>query len=293
MSLVNYSIYCKTENRYYTTYSLICKPPKKCPINAQHVLDHDATNVINTLQSFYIEQQNGLTSGSYSTRSVSLTAQPNTTTETYISWPHPVCPKTMSFTTDIENKGDILSVIVGEHTTVSYITTPVAPASGYNNLQNYNAGDIVTFTHPKFGARVYTCKQTTTNNESPLNSTFWQLGYPLHIGTTDHIEVGYFIRLTDGVNVSDMNTVVAIDRENNIIYVYNNPDNSYLPTSPTYVQISVYPIKDFLIGSPGKYTFGTSIFSSSYVPTDIVITIRYQNNTGTEKFFSGQVEYFY
>lgn len=293
MTLVNYSVYCKTEGRYYTTTNLISKPPTKCPINPSHELNNDLTNVVNIVPSFILEQNNGLTNTNYSTRSVSLTASSNTTSSTFISWVYPICPKSMSFITGEIHKGDSISVIVGENTTVSYITQRVDPVESFNSLKNYSVGEMAKYNHPIFGERVYTCKIAPDNKQLPTDKNYWQLGYALHVATTANLELGYFIRLTDGVNTDNMNDIVAIDRDNNIIYLNNNPTHTFLSTGPTYVQLSVYPIKDFVIGDAGRYTFGSGILSSSYVPADIPVTLKYTNNSSTDKFFAGQVEYFY
>lgn len=110
---------------------------------------------------------------------------------------------------------------------------------------------------------------------------------------TDKVQVGYYIKLFDGTNTSDCGRCLAVDSGAGTITVETAPGQAFLAATPTNVQMTVYMLKDFEIGPPGRYLAGEAKIGGSYVPANTVIRIIYTNNGANQVRFSPWCELLY
>lgn len=109
-----------------------------------------------------------------------------------------------------------------------------------------------------------------------------------------YLQLGFYITITDGTNLNQCNRVKNIDKPNSRITVETALTNSFSAATPTYVQMSVYMMKDYEIGSSGMpLELGTSKIGGSYIPVGKISRIKYENTTAVAKTFRAAVEYLY
>jgi hypothetical protein len=135
------------------------------------------------------------------------------------------------------------------------------------------------------------------------NATIGALGADANSGDTIltvsstvflYAELGFYIRLTDGVNTNQCNRIKSIDKVNSQITVETALTNSFSAVTPTYVQMTVYMMKDYEIGLSGvPLELGKSKIGGSYIPAGRVSRITYENTTASAKTFRAAVEYLY
>lgn len=109
----------------------------------------------------------------------------------------------------------------------------------------------------------------------------------------DYLYKGYYIRITDGTHTEDLGCVTAIDTVSKIITVQTALVNNYSASTPTYIQMTVKPIRNYIIGNPWMYSIGDSKIGGSYIPTGTTISVVYKNNSNTTKNLVTNIEFLY
>ena len=294
-TIYKYRIRCTTDSVYEFVWGE--NPPTKCPTNTAHTVDLNSITITDKIEidEVVIKEENVPTGGNFQAMTLSLDIPANSTAYKPVHWPFNVTAFGVNFITNAAHKGDIIELYAGKNTTVGIILSSQAPISAWAS-GNYVAGDKVLYTHLVFGDRIYTCILDTVSNEEPTNTTYWRHGNALLVSSTviDYVLIGYYIRLTDGVNADDVGRVISIDAESSIIYVENNLTNSYSPASPTYVQQTVYFIKDYEVGEDWERNIGEMKIGGSHIPADTFIEMSYKNNSVSDaKYIVGHVEYLY
>lgn len=296
-TLYYYRIYCETDAKNEYVWGTV--PPTQCPVNSSHSVNLnsifiDAERAPNTVR---ITEETVPTGGHFATFTMRVTAPPNGTGSKTTYFPFPVSVLTAEFVSKDSQNADCVDLAVGQNTTVGALTASISMLpTVYDSNTNYVAGDTVTFTHPVLGDRTYTCILDNVANESPVNAAHWQHGFAIAVSQTvvDNVKLGYYIRLTDGVNVDEINRVVRVDTTNNKIYTEDAPSNTYSALSPTYVQQTVYVMKDYEFGHGWEHRIGESKIGGSYIPANTPITVTYYNKSATETVEQvGRVEYLY
>lgn len=271
--------------------------PTTCPTNTAHTIDSGKTAILNTISEVIIKikEESQETGGNFQATTMDFNAPPNTTTSSSLSFPHPISALSLEFVTLDKHKGDILNGSVGKDTIIGNIMANVEPAVGWTGI-NYSVGDVVTYQHPVFGERVYTCILDTVSNEVPTNETYWRHGFEVTVSASviQYTMVGYHLKLDDLTNNDYMCRVLHVDKINNKVYLELNCSNSYSMFSPTYVKQTVYIVYNYKIGEPWEHEIGASKIGGSYIPKDIFITVDYTNgSTGIDKTVTGHIEYLY
>lgn len=242
-----------------------------------------------------IKEETIPTGGNFAVTTIKINAIKNTTSSAITFFPFPISAMSIEYTTNSTHVGDKVSMCVGKDTITGGITANVAPAAAWS-AQNYTAGQVVTYTHPIFGVRVYTCTTDTVSNDAPTNTTYWRHGLEISVQQTviDNTCIGYYLKLDDLTNADDLGRVVYVDKSNLKVYVENNCTNTFSAFTPTYVRQTVYSLKDCEIGVPWVHDIGQSKIGGSYIPADTIVTIEYENlSTDTDKEIVGLVEYLY
>jgi len=294
-TIYKYRVYCTTDSTYEYTWDE--DEPTTCPTNTAHSIDSTKTTIIETQEDgqVTIKEENTPTGGHFAASTITINAIKNTVSTKTICWPYNISVLSVTFTSSTINSDDIVEIIIGDKTVVGVLTGNVAPASAWTS-QNYTNGQVVTYTHPYLGARVYTCILDTVSNENPLDATYWRHGLEINVSSTviDNIEIGYFVNLFDGVNSDDVGRIIYKDIANSKIYVETNPTNSFSAASPTYVRQSVKMLQDYHLCQASTHIIGSSKIGASHIPTDTLITVSYDNkSTDTDKTFTGRVEFLY
>ena len=293
-----YKVHCTTENtNKYWILESTNTAPTTCPSNTSHSVNTNLTEIETVIADNIVTVKEELvaTGGNFGCKSIKINAIKNTATSVTTFFPYHISALAVRFVSKTEHQGDTIDLKVGENTIIGAITANVSPASAWTS-QNYTIGQIVTYTHPIFGSRVYTCIQNTVSNEVPTNSTYWRHGFELSVASTvvNNAYVGYYIKLDDGTNINDVKRIISVDKTNNKIYVESNLTDSFLASTPTYIKQTVYMINDYEIGPTWEYTIGLSKIGGSYIPKDTIITIEYTNySVDTDKVLIGYVEYLY
>jgi len=99
----------------------------------------------------------------------------------------------------------------------------------------------------------------------------------------DPLQKGFLIKITDGVNISDLGYILALDTISGTITTSVGASHSYLASSPTYIQIGITPLDNMHIGPATTYFFGDKKIGGSYVPAGMLIRVYYENKSLTEE----------
>lgn len=126
----------------------------------------------------------------------------------------------------------------------------------------------------------------TENLVADLSTTF-----KVSSTVLENIQPGFGVRLSDGVNYDDLGEVYNVDKDNGTISVDKAPAHDYSLSTPTYVLMESYFVKNYEIGPSWKYDIGMSKIGAAYIPANTVIRTYYKNNSNTIKRFVGYIEY--
>lgn len=99
----------------------------------------------------------------------------------------------------------------------------------------------------------------------------------------DPLKKGFLIKITDGVDTSDLGYILALDTVNGTITTSIGASYSHLASSPTYIQMGITPLDDIHIGPPTTYYFGDKKIGGSYVPANTPIRVYYENKSLTDE----------
>lgn len=110
----------------------------------------------------------------------------------------------------------------------------------------------------------------------------------------EKLAIGFYMKLYDGVNQSDLGRVLSVDSGNSQITVETPSDQAYSPLTPTYVQQTVRVIDEMYINvSNVRFVFAEKKVGGKAIPPKIPLTIRYHNRTGGAKKFVYKIELIY
>jgi hypothetical protein len=295
-TLYNYRLFCETENDYVYKWDTV--EPTTCPHNNSHTIDPNSISIDGQVstEQIIVREERIPTGGNFQAMTMKLVVPGNSTGTIATHWPFHVTAFGVNFITTNDHKGDIMNMYAGKDATVGALGAPIAPAVAWTS-QNYTVGQIVTYPHPVFGSRVYTCVVDTVSNEIPTNTTYWRHGFALTVSSTvlTYTQRGYDIKLVDLVNshVEAVGRIISIDPALSRIYVETSPVFSYSPATPTYIQQTAYFIRNFEIGEAWNRNIGEMKIGGSHIPADTLIEVSYQNNSSTTKDVIGHVEFLY
>lgn len=291
-----YRYYCQTTATTLEWVLPASSPiPTTCYEDPAHTIDTASVTVIKVIKDniFKIQEEDIPTGGYYGAFTVSLDGLPNTTTSTSISFPFPINVLSLKLIMSSEHTGDTLDLTVGENTIIGAISNVLPSVTAWTS-QNYTTGSVVTYTHPTFGSRIYTCILNTVSNENPTDKTYWTHGYQIPVTSTvlDNTFIGANLQLYDVTNTDNLDRIISIDNVNSYVYVETAPVNSFSPATPTYVRQTVYYFKNFELYGPGDVILGENKIGGTYIPADTLITGYYHNaSVDTTKHIVGFIEY--
>ena len=290
-TVYQYRIWCTTDSKWEYTFGT--SPPTTCPTNTAHGVNLNSAQQLKKISNERVEiiEETTPTGGFYQIKNYPMTIPINSTVEEIIIFPHPITALEMHFVSTSMNTDDVLSVCVGKNTIVGTLTADLVAKPTWTS-QNYLINNEVTYQ-----TKVYKCILDTVSQEVPTNATYWtSQSITIAVSQTviDNMKIGFYARLNDLTNQDDLGTVCGIDTNNNTITVVNAYTNSYTAATPTYVDMSVFQMKDYTFCAPRTHVVGRSKIGGSYVPANTPISIIYKNTSmDTEKHFTGAVEFLY
>jgi hypothetical protein len=105
--------------------------------------------------------------------------------------------------------------------------------------------------------------------------------------------VGFFVRLTDGVNTSNYSTIIQkIDSDTGLCVLETPIDNGFL-SSNTTAELKILFTEVDKLGYAGKLTIGQAIIGGTYVPKNTPIWFEYINRSGQYTMSAFHMEFFY
>lgn len=288
-----YRYKCDTENKYI--YDLLFDEPTQCKNGAGHTIRDINIFAEYNQNVTKILEEHVPTGGNYQTTTLNMNIPAGSTVTNGLWFPIPISALTVHFATGESHRGDIINGTAVKDAITGNITSDVTPATGWTGI-NYVEGDSVTYNISPFGEITYTCHTDTVSSELPTDDQYWTHGFRVEVSQTviDNAMVGYYIKLNNFSTSDDLKRIISIDANNNYLYLEKNPTNSYSAATPTYVQMSVYTIKDYQFGEPGEHDLGGSKIGGSHIPKFKQICIEYINgSTGIDKNIVGRIEYLY
>ena len=254
-----YQVYCTTENKYYTLWN--DSLPTVCPNNSAHSISSVSVIDIISDQDVKIIEENPpidapSTGGHYAATTIVL---------------------------DIP-----AATIAGEVTTTTKcFHYPIGLMAVHFTSTTDMEGDVLNA-----DMALDTIVGIITEDVD-IGATCVDIGISVSSTVIDHMEVGYHVRLFDGVNQDDVDKCYSIDTENQIIKVNKETTHAFSAASPTYVQMTIEMLQDFVIGPAQTYQLGLNSSGSSYVPADTIGSFRYENWEMSAKRLYLFLEYFY
>lgn len=278
--------------------------PETCSVWFKDVLSQNDEITLTTIASYHdgiddvpapslvkIKEESGDTGGNFSIYPVSILAEANSSTTVNMIWPFPITALEIKVGIDESQKNDTLDVMVAPDTVIGIITSSSSSNPPAWTSQNYVVGDKVTFSN-QFGERVYSCILNTTSNQNPSNSSFWKHGFELTVNSTvtQNCEVGYYIKISNGVDVNDLGRVIS--KTTSKIYMEKSPLMNFNPGA--YILQTIYSLKDYPLGMTSFHRIGEGKIGGSYVPANVIIGVRYKNNNGImSQTLKGAIELLY
>ena len=260
-SISKYQVYCTTESKYYTCWK--DSVPTVCPNNSGHSINIDSTTIIETVseQDVHVVEENPpldypATGGHYGCKSIIIDVPAATTA------------------------GEVTTTTQCFHYPVGLMTVHFTSTADME-------GDIL---HADMGLDTIVGAIT---QDVPIGSDCVDIGISVSSTVIDYMSLGYNVRLFDGVNQDDVDKCYEIDTVNSIIKVDKPTTHEFLASSPTYVQMTVEMLQNFVIGPPQTYRLGTNATGSSYVPANTLGHFRYENWDMSAKTIYLYLEFFY
>jgi hypothetical protein len=117
---------------------------------------------------------------------------------------------------------------------------------------------------------------------------------PVSSGIPFIVNIGQNIYLTDGVNRDFLGRVLSKDTTSSTITVETATTHAFATASPTYVQLEVYFIQNYVLGLPRMHIIGDTVLGGSAIPAHTSLQCNYTNTSSTDsKVFNVYLEFLY
>gem|GEM_PF-5316972 len=109
-----------------------------------------------------------------------------------------------------------------------------------------------------------------------------------------YINIGYYLTLTDGITSENLGQVIDIDTDNSQITVETAATSGWNATTPTYVQMTVYFVRNAICPQiDTKISIGRAKIGTSHFPANTMLTCKFTNNTLVNHDMYSYVEFMY
>lgn len=109
---------------------------------------------------------------------------------------------------------------------------------------------------------------------------------------TDNMIPGFYATLDDGTNTFE-SEVGGVDSGAGTITLRTASDTAFAAVTPTYVKLTYRMARMIRLSGTGRMELGKDVIGGSFVGSNKIIRVWYQNNEGTavDKIFSVVIEY--
>lgn len=107
----------------------------------------------------------------------------------------------------------------------------------------------------------------------------------------EYINIGYTLKVSDGVNTDVLNEVCNIDAANNVVHVCTPFTHSFAAGSYVYFERMV--VKNLVLCSGMHMTLGDATSGGIPLPANIPITVVYENRHNSDVSFTFYIEHLY
>ena len=85
-----------------------------------------------------------------------------------------------------------------------------------------------------------------------------------------------------------------MDHTNSTLTLETATTHAFAAATPTYVQLEVYFIQNYIFGPPRPHVIGDTVFGGALIPANTSLVCTYQNISATDtKVFSFYLEFLY
>lgn len=243
-TVIKYRIFCETENTYVYWYKDSNESlPTTCSNNTAHTVTAGSCNSEETIGSQIVKiKEENITTNGYFQMGTVKLMVPPLTTLTYDT----VYPYNISVYSmkfrSIESMCDDVVNLFVAPNTVVGILTSSITSPGHGTVLNVSS--------------------TVISNMKP--------GFLVNL-----------LQASNGQNES-LGRVFSINAVTSQITVENEPTLSFSAAAPTYVRLTMQPVRDMIISYPGDESVGTDLIGGSGIPANTIIRAQYENKSATE-----------
>ena len=117
----------------------------------------------------------------------------------------------------------------------------------------------------------------------------------IHVSSTvlTYISVGFSVKLFNGTQHSCETVVINKNLVNSTLTLQTPINLEFIASSPTFVKMYRYIVKNFEIGEPSRHIIGSTKIGASYIPANTIARVKYQNNGSESKRFIIRSEMLY
>lgn len=253
--IIQWKIFCDTEQIYTYGYLDYLTPPEGCFNNNTHV----CSQLPIPLDKIYnnntrVQEEKIETGGNFKVKTLECNIPAGVTGTTYEfdnSFPHPISMVNVFFNTYEHNNCDVLNVDIAPDTLIGVIT------------QDYDVG--VTSL----------CSMTVTDT------------------VIENSMIGGYLSIDNGITSASAGNIINIDKDNFTIDLIDPEQNISFPAG-SMVKLTVKMMEDYhLEAGTNRVLLGSVKIGASYVPANTIGRIKYTNNNGLAKRFIFGLEYLY
>lgn len=250
-----WNVFCNNENQYVDIDTFNDVTPLICPNSLDHTIDPDKTVIKfrNNVSEIKILEE-------------TMESNISRTGGYYIA------------------EGFDFEMLPGRSNNVKQFDIPISViAMTFSPISTDNIGDrfdVVINPDTVIGAIANVVNIGDT--EIPLNDTAFQ-----------YATIGFYLTIDDGVNNHDLGIVIAKNPITKTVTIKNPPTTFFNPLSPSYIKLTMYRIKNFLITNTDPIVLVSNKIGCSYLPSKTSVVLVYNNNGETNHKMNVMVKYLF
>jgi hypothetical protein len=245
-SLCYYQVWCSTDSKYEHVWLEEGTLPTTCPANTAHTIDSDSIVSTQTISQNKVE----------------IVETGHAQTGGYVAGTSRVL--NIAGTTGVQNFDYSRPIVVG------------IQSIAFTSTAEHTGDDMEIIIAPGTVVGILTSSVTGATNTFHVSST-----------VTANMKKGFFMTITDGAKSDNLGIVTSVNAATGIITtdLSSVEGNTYLASSPTYVQMNVKMLQAWTFGPPCDRRIGDDTFGASIIPANTIARVAYTNNSGIAKTF--------
>jgi hypothetical protein len=310
MTIINWKIYCDTENEYVSGYLNSEGKPHTCFNNNTHSIDPSKSSIIEKIYTNHTAELSewkvfcttedtyvsGFLNSNLDEPNICFNNNTHVITRNLTKLVNRISNINVSIKEEDVETGrhfaiftkiiDIPAGVSGATDVVSIHDVswpfPISMVDVFFSTDSTHSGDRVTaLVGPNTTIGVITAGVTAgVTSTISVNST-----------VNDNIDIGMFVTLTNGVTSTDLGCVIGKNFNNSEITTEFISDVSF--DTGSYVQITLKMMNNFYLLPNKDYILGANKIGASHVPANTLTQVCYTNHDGLAKRFVFNIEYLY